>query len=82
MVTWVSVALGRAVWLVCAGSGHAPCVCVRGCGRCACVCVCVCARARVWWEWPTDARCPPKRLSEGVLIGLNTSLPMRSQSFS
>ena len=35
MVTWVSVALGRAVWLVRAESVHAPCVCVRGCGRCA-----------------------------------------------
>ena len=30
MVTWVSVALGRAAWLVCAGSVHAPCVCVCG----------------------------------------------------
>ena len=34
MVTWVSVALGRAVWLVCAGSGVRVCVCV-------CVCVCL-----------------------------------------
>ena len=37
MVTWVSVVSGRAVWLVCAGSAHAPRVCVRGCGRCAAV---------------------------------------------
>ena len=29
--------LGRAVWLVCAGRALAPCVCVRGYGRCAAV---------------------------------------------
>ena len=34
MAAWVSVVLGRAAWLACAGSEHAPCVCVPGCVRC------------------------------------------------
>ena len=34
MAAWVSVILGRAAWLACAGSVHAPCVCVLGCVRC------------------------------------------------
>ena len=42
MVIWVSVVLGRAVWPVCAGNAHVPCVCVQGCEQCAVVLLVAC----------------------------------------